>query len=157
PTVSQVVGFWAVIRPPLHVQQFFLVFFAFSVASTTTVALIVVVSVVIGRDCIKVLPSEILSLDSVNPVFPLAVLVQSHNLVFSEPWGQSSIFHIRPWSPESRSPKPMVAVKIVVAPANEIHIIWNTYSYIDAGIGQEQHLRGCFHNYWRWGTNVHIY
>src|SRR6266571_3171250 len=94
-------------------------------AITIAVAAIVVVSVAISGGCVKVFTTEIPPLISVDPVLPLAVFTQLDNLVPLEPRRQASIFDISPRSAVTRSPEPVIAMKIVVMPAEEEHVIGN--------------------------------
>ena len=123
----------------------------------TAIVVSVAISVVISGGCVKVFTTEIPPLISVDPVLPLAVFTQLDNLVPLEPRRQASIFHISPRSAVTRSPEPVVAMKIVVMPAEEEHVIGNPNRYIDAGIGQEEHLRGSFYNHRSRRANVDIH
>src|SRR5439155_14850202 len=104
-----------------------------------------------------VFTTEILSLNSVDLVLPLAVFTQPDNFVLLEPGRQASVLDIGPRSAVTRSPEPVVAMKIVVVSADEKHVIGNPNRHINARIGQEEHLRGSFYNHRSWRANVDIH
>src|SRR5438552_8620368 len=131
-------------------------FLAFPVvASSPTVASIVIVSVLIAiaGDRIKVLTTEFLPLDSVHGVLAFAVFTQPDKPVFSEPGRQGPILQISPRSAVSGSPEPVVAMKIVVAAADKKPVIRTPNCCIDPEVLQQQLVWMSFHDYrGRWAS-----
>ena len=87
--------------------------------------------------------------DLVDLIFPLAKFAQFDDLIFPKARRKRIDSDVGPWAAISRSPEPMIAVKIIVTAADEKDVVRNTHRHVRLRFGQQDHGWRRVHNYRR--------
>src|SRR4030095_6298895 len=132
--------------------NYLIVLLTFSVTSPVVFALVVVMS--LGYE---VRTPEFLSLNFVNFVFALPEFSQLRDLVSSQSRRQRFDCHVGPRPAVARSPEPMAAIEIIVAPADEKDVIGNTHRDVHLRLRHLHHCRRRVHNHRRRLADMDVY